>query len=460
MKTHNKDLGIYIFLLAGCLVYAFTGNAIIGNLMFVPGILIALNKNISKPAFCIYVLLFLGSDAMGLLPGLPIGSATLSWSDLGLVYAIFLFVLYPKCIPKRNSFLNWVVIILLILKIVAAIVGNIIYGQNILTGLMVYRALYIYLCFIPVSYLIKKGKIKKEQIINYILNFIKILSVSYAIQLLLLYLGIDITSFGYDFRWGYRLRASNVFQYVGILIIIYRLLKGDSKRNNLLWLLVFSVELVFINQSRIMILGSAVAIFIMILFSPVRRKYFLVIGAILIGGIVIAQPTVQRVILSSIVESESNTSGNFLYRQYEKAYFQDKLKGHEIFGVGTPNQNQGLAATYSGQKISSSYSNFYASGYYTTDLGIFCIEYHFGIVGLVLYWIMIAVLLIDCLKRYLLSKKFSLETFTALGIILMCVIVSYTLCFFISRPILFLIMFIFLESEHNGKERLLRNENG
>jgi hypothetical protein len=67
---------------------------------------------------------------------------------------------------------------------------------------------------------------------------------------------------------------------------------------------------------------------------------------------------------------------------------------NNLFGVGTPNQNYGQAAIYNGKQQSGfARDNFYMSGYYTSDLGIFAIRYYWGIVGLAIYEIIsIAVL--------------------------------------------------------------------
>ena len=126
--------------------------------------------------------------------------------------------------------------------------------------MMVLRPMYIYLAYYPIIMMYSMGRISKEDILSEIFKFIKTISIVYLCQLLLLYMGVDISSFSHTVRWGYRIYASNVPQMVGVFWCLVALMKtntDEERKNTIGWLILFIFEVIFINQSRMVILCTA-----------------------------------------------------------------------------------------------------------------------------------------------------------------------------------------------------------
>ena len=290
------------------------------------------------------------------------------------------------------------------------------------------------------------------------------ISIVYLCQLLLLYVGVDISSFSHTVRWGYRIYASNVPQMVGVFWCLVTLMKtntDEERKNTIGWLILFIFEVIFINQSRMVILCTALTAGIIILFSPsVKNKFWIIFVAVVVGLFALSTSTVQGIIIDSISESESTEGGNIIYRTYEKNYFENLLEGHELFGVGTPNQNYGQAAIYNGKQQSGfARDNFYMSGYYTSDLGIFAIRYYWGIVGLAIYEIISIAVLLYQIKEVVLCKRYEYELIVPMGINIFGFAASSTLCYYITRPGLYFVFLILQGIYIAERRREKQNEN-
>ena len=356
------------------------------------------------------------------------------------------------------------IFLFLVSRAVGAFTGYSIYNQGIIIGLMVLRPMYIYLAYYPLIMMYSMGRISKEDILSEIFKFIKTISIVYLCQLLLLYVGVDISSFSHTVRWGYRIYASNVPQMVGVFWCLVALMKtntDEEKKKTMGWLILFIFEVIFINQSRMVILCTALTAGIIILFSPsVKNKFWIIFAAVVVGLFALSTSTVQGIIIDSISESESTEGGNIIYRTYEKNYFEDLLKGHELLGVGTPNQNYGQAAIYNGKQQSGfARDNFYMSGYYTSDLGIFAIRYYWGIVGLAIYEIISIAVLLYQIKEVVLCKRYEYELIVPMGINIFGFAASSTLCYYITRPGLYFVFLILQGIYIAERRREKQNEN-
>ncbi len=459
----NGRTGIRILVVLACLTFYITKSTVVSTILSAIVVALMLLEIYRVPKYAITVLLFFSFEAMGLLPSVKLGRATLSWEDLSIVVALWLFVINRKGTVKKDK-IGFVVLLFLISRVVGAFTGYFIYNQGIFTGLLVLRPMYIYLAYYPIIVMYSEGRISKDDILSEILKFIKTISIAYLCQLLLLYVGIDISNFSHTVRWGYRIYASNVPQMAGVFWCLVILMKTNAKaerKNTVGWLIVFVFEVIFINQSRMVILCTVLTSGIIILLSPsVKNKFLIILAAFVVGVSALSTPTVQGIIIDSISESESTDGGNILYRTHEKNYFENLLKGHELLGVGTPNQNYGEAAIYNGKQQSGfAQGNFYMSGYYTSDLGLFAIRYYWGIVGLATYEILSIVALIYQIKEVFLRKKYEYEIIIPMGINIFGFLASSTLCYYITRPGLYFIFFI-LQGIYMAERRREKQNEG
>ncbi len=444
IRVKMTSVLIYTSLIMACIVNYISQNPLLSYIIFIPGILVALYHSANNPIFIIDVVLFLSFGATGLLPSLFVSGATLNWEDLVILYLFFVIMISIKykAYYKVDS-VGVLIIIFYIFRVIGAIRGNNIYDQNFLVGMLTLRDTYVYLMYFPISALMQKKVFDRSQVLAEIYKFTKILSIIYIIQLAFLYIGIDITNFSYDMRWGYRLRASNLLQCLGTFYIFYKLLVKKTEKGDIFWLIVFILEVIFINQSRVLLLGVFLTIGITIILNQgTRRKFAIIFMCLVVGSLALTNNKVRQIILESILESQSNDSGSMLYRKYEREYFDSKLYSHEWLGVGTPNMHDGKAAEYSGMLKSVVYRDYYMSGFYLSDLGVYEIEYHWGIIGVVLFWIFIVVSLLSCFNSLYIKKSYNIYDYLAFSIITLNIVVSPTLCYFITQPIIYLIIFI------------------
>jgi len=462
-KKLNGRACIRVLIILSCLTFYVTKSATLSTILSAIVVALMLLEIYKVPKYSVTVLLFFSFEAMGLLPSVKLGSSTLSWADLNIIVALWLFVVMGKVVIKKDK-VGFVVFLFLVSRVVGAVTGYSIYNQGIITGLMVLRPMYIYLAYYPIIMMYSMGRISKEDILSEIFKFIKTISIVYLCQLLLLYVGVDISSFSHTVRWGYRIYASNVPQMVGVFWCLVTLMKtntDEERKNTIGWLILFIFEVIFINQSRMVILCTALTAGIIILFSPsVKNKFWIIFVAVVVGLFALSTSTVQRIIIDSISESESTEGGNIIYRTYEKNYFENLLEGHELFGVGTPNQNYGQAAIYNGKQQSGfARDNFYMSGYYTSDLGIFAIRYYWGIVGLAIYEIISIAVLLYQIKEVVLCKRYEYELIVPMGINIFGFAASSTLCYYITRPGLYFVFLILQGIYIAERRREKQNEN-
>ena len=449
IKKLNGRACIRILIVLACLIFYVTKSVVVTTILSVIIVALMLLEIYRVPKYSVAVLLFFSFEAMGLLPSIKVGLSTLSWEDLSIVVVIWLFFIMRKVVVKKDK-VGLVVLLFLISRVVGAVIGYFIYNQSIITGLLVLRPMYIYLAYYPIIIMYNTGRISKNEILSEIFNFIKVISLVYLFELLLLYVGIDISSFSHTVRWGYRIYASNIPQMVGVFWCLVTLMKTNAKKeekSTVGWLILFIFEVIFINQSRMAILCTIFTSGIIILLSPsVKNKFWIILTAVIVGVFSLSTSTVQGIIIDSVTEAESTEGGNILYRTYEKNYFENLLEGHELLGVGTPNQNYGEAAVYNGKQQSGfaqgSRGSFYMSGYTTSDLGIFGIRYYWGIVGLAIYEVLSIIALMYQIKEIFIYKKYEYEILIPAGINIFGFLASLTLCYYITRPGLYFIFFI------------------
>lgn len=89
---------------------------------------------------------------------------------------------------------------------------------------------------------------------------------------------------------------------------------------------------------------------LLISLKPSKIIRFGILGIALIACLV-SVTQIREVVISSFVESQSSDTGNIAYRIAEQDYFENKLEGHELFGVGIPNNHDARAVEYSGKTI-------------------------------------------------------------------------------------------------------------
>lgn len=439
--TAKITLPVIIFSLTvlADLIYQFSNSLTLCLGVAAIAMLLALVNTAFDPLYSIYVVMFLGTDALGLLPLFPLFGGTFHWVDLGIVYFVFLcFICGIKYRRLRSNHNGSVFLWLILAELLGAFIANRIYYQSIVTGVFVMRQTFLYLTYFPIISLIGNSEKKKKIALKEIDYFIKLQSVSFIIFLVSINLGRNLSNYSYGWRFGPRLWASNVLQVLGFLLYLAKIIHTRKARHSdIIWLIIFGLEVIFINQSRYAILCTAIASVLMLCSS--RSKYRGVFTLILIllvaflftyGG-------------SRISSFYYQTGDTLSIRAVELDYFNGYLSGHQLFGVGVPNQNSGLAALYSGQKVQVWYHRYYLQGISISDLGIYGIYYYFGIVGLLIFASWCFYSLHFCIKRMRENRK-EYRELALFGSFCFFIFSQLTLSYFLRDPV-FLLTFSILQ---------------
>lgn len=444
-KNRFIILCMIVFLIVACLINYYTKNELLSYIFFIPVIFMALYQTIVNPIFTIDVTLFLCFDGMGLLPSLSISNVTFNLEDLIIPYFIFvsLVVILKYRAKYKLERIGIMIMIFMFFRIIGSVRGTMIYNQSFLTGMLTLRNTYTLLIFFPIAALINKQIFNKEDLLKEIYKFIKVITIVNLIQLLLLYLGMDITNYQYEIRWGYRLRTSNIPQIIGLFCVVYVMLNKQIRKQDLVYAILFALEIILINQSRIIIFGVGVTIMLSVIFNPNNKSKMLIIFlSIVFLSLLMSNASIRNIIMESMVEYESDTEGSMLYRKYERMYFDEKLEDYKILGIGTPNMHEGEAAYYSGMLQTIVYKGYYMQGLYLSDLGVYAIKYYWGIIGVSIYWtFMIVAILIFFYKNYV-KKQYNIYNYLILSILILNTIISNTICFFIYKSVFYVIIFL------------------
>ena len=200
------------------------------------------------------------------------------------------------------------------------------------------------------------------------------------------------------------------------------------------------LSIVVVAQGRSAILYMLIVAAIMLLMSLRKDKivkYSLLAIVVAVG--LMCVPQIRGVVLDSLAESQNSNGGNIAVRLIERKFFEEKLVGHELFGVGIPNNHDDNSVAYSGKYIdpvSHKYNN-----YYLEDLGAFSIRYQFGYISYILYFILLIFGIIDGAQR----RHNSNLSFVGLAFLMFMLLNCQLLAYITFRPFGFMIALIFLE---------------
>ena len=431
---------VFFFALLGALSSYLLSNENIGfALAFIGviyGLIRACNNNIAF--FMMNVLAF---DFFGLVPNLTVGAGTLHWYDINVLFALIFFI---KCLKtKKGTRFGSIFLIYYIFLIIACFQSLNIYGQSIFSTIGTARTTLIYIGFWPIIYLIQREKIKVQDLLE-IFDYVCVVAIiCYCIQFVGVNLGFDITYLPTKVRWGTRVYINFSFIIVYYFYNLYYLLyekANVNKRSHGLRLILSIVVIAIVAQSRASILYMAVVSIIAVIISLRPRKilkYTTLAIAVLVTLMLI--PTTRDIIISSAIEASSNDEGTIAYRVIETRYYNNLLEGHELFGVGIPNNHASNSIVYSGKTIDWSSKKY--GEYYLSDLGAYKIRYQFGIVAFVLYFAYLTYLCFAALK----SRSHNPMAFVGLFSCLYLIINSSLLEILTREPFVFMLIVVFAE---------------
>ena len=430
IKIKTKTM-VYFLTALVVLTSGFIGGSI-SQIVLWMAIMLNLLLIYITPELAVFTLIVWAFNYYGTVPYISVAGSNLAVSDLcGLIFIVLMLKCFSRGYAISVDKIGKIILFFFCIILGGTITSLFIYGQSPITGLYVIRALYAYLIYLPLQILCKNGALSQLSVYDQIKNAIRIMAIVLLIEyLLIVFVDFNITNYVIRIRWGVRLFVAPLLQIIGCMIIIWELCNSRTRISNWLWLALYVFEIVFISQSRIAILGTVVAILIEIIMTRKMQRKLIVFGVIVsVIVAIVSIPEVRDVINNSLIEMDSDDSGNYYVRSLEKAYFENLLDGHELLGVGMPASSGGESARYAGRM----YDKF------VSDLGYFGMIYYYGYFGLIFYALAIAYGLYYCFIR-----RHNAVYTIFLAWLIFNVVVSKTLCYALSRPAIFTIMLIFL----------------
>nr|MCR5231206.1 hypothetical protein [Acholeplasmatales bacterium] len=130
---------IIVLTIFASFVFYVTNNFYVFLGIAIPTIIFALYVTYYDEKYSIFVCLFLATNALGLWPSISMLGGVFSWSDLGIIWSIYMFFLM---IINRRKYHFEPIGLLMLLYFVFIIIGSInafrIYNQEVLVGLLVF----------------------------------------------------------------------------------------------------------------------------------------------------------------------------------------------------------------------------------------------------------------------------------------------------------------------------------
>ena len=428
---------VYFIAGLGALLTHVVSNDNIGFAIAFAGVLYGLGCSLRNNKTAIFMMITLAFDFFGVVPYLMIGEGTLHWYDINILYSFLLFI---KCLKmKKRSWFGSVFILYYLFMFIACFQSRNIYGQRIASTIGTARTTLIYIGFWPIISLVRNNIITKEDIIDIFERVCKIAIICYITQFILVNLGLEITYLPTKIRWGTRIYINFSFVIIFYLYNLYHLLYEKKKRSGL-WLILCLMTVIGIAQSRSSLVYIAIISGIAIFMSLKPSKIFKygLLAMVIVAGL-LANPTSREVILSSLVESSSESEGSMAYRVTEERYYNTMLKGHELWGIGIPNNHASNSIAYSGKTINWEVKKF--GEYYLSDLGAYKIRYQFGIIAYILYFVYLGYVCLFTMKFRSKNEMAFVGFFAS-----MYLIINSSLLEILTRePFVFMLIIIFAE---------------
>lgn len=376
----DKRLALFTLpFVVGTLVHYSKVNTWVTYVFFLLGLFYGVYLTVVNSIYAIWIILILGQDWFGLVPLITIGSGTLHWNEVSAVFAVLFFLTHFKSCRFYRFGVAYIILFGFIGN--AIIQSKLIYGQDIITTVLTCRSYFISIAFWPMMYFVEQSHENKRRFLDIVMKVAEITMVLSIITWIVENCGIHITYFQVNIRWGMRIYIAYYpilfYFFYHAYLLIYKNKKG-SLRN---YLFSFFV-IVFVYQTRIIIISMLATTAIMLLLANRVRKLFQysVATILTIVFLLTASPQLRTIVINTVLDY-INDGGTMRTRVKEREYFDELLKGHVLWGVGIPNAHNTNSIEYRGVDN---------HGYYVGDLGTYQLKYRFGILAPVLYYILLA----------------------------------------------------------------------
>lgn len=286
---------------------------------------------------------------------------------------------------KQKFYFNICIILFSIIPFISSITANVLNNQDLVMGISASKRYFIYLIYVYLITVIKdKYDIYKiEKIMMYLGT---ILSVFFLIQSLISLdifkiVAMDSRTGGMRFFQGY---SFIMFCYLISLCKVFD--KNTTKKETsicLLFCFTQVISIIVVSQTRNFIISILVATFFVVLFQKKYKKILLVCIFVFFTGIFILSGIELNIgfieLIKSTIYDMKNGVGTIGFRLEEIQYYMHYFITYPIFGMGDYNNK-----FYYYNDITGLYLRFY-----TVDVGIIGYMFNFGIIGVLIFAILI-----------------------------------------------------------------------
>ena len=439
-KKYNRDFTIILTfgIIAALIGYLFPLSNI-GFFIALGSVVYVLIRGDRNYTLVYTMMIILAYDFFGVVPWLSIGSGTLHWYDINVVFSALLIIKTLKA--RKHAKYSYIIYIYFAFIGLACFRSWMLYRQSVLTTLLSARTSFVMIGYGSIVYLIKKDRINRTVALEIFEKVSIFALICYWIQFIFVNIGIDITYLPTKARWGIRVYINFLFVIFYYFYNLYYLIyKRENVRKHIMRCLFCVLTIAVVSQSRSTLFYIAIVSMIMVLLSLKIKKiltYSILIAVF--GSTLMLIPFTRTVIISSALETTYNDTGSIAYRKLETQYYMNQLQGNELLGLGIPNKHDVSALEYSGRK--SDVVDVRHRTFNLTDLGAFKIRYQFGIIGYILYFVMLGVLLIGNFK----SKSRGAPPFAAMSMVVYLIFDSSMIEILTRVPFLMMLVLMYFE---------------
>lgn len=390
------------------------------------------------------IILFITITTAGIfnILSLPVISDIQMQYNITFILAVGLF--FNSIINKRITAITKIYttyfyafsVYLLLFLIVHCFYGSIHYNEGLRSLFGTAKYFIIMVLFVPFIYIIHINNGYEQLLRNIAAVTLVIMAFKTLKAFAFDFAGISIfNSIASDFRYG-RLRTGfPVFGPISFIYFVNKLLSTKNRKKiyyvYLAIVAYFLFFLVYINMTRMNIIGYILALTIMILVKKrPKNKHIVIIFAVAIAAVFLISTDLFNDFVSSFSESDAELGESALTRRLANEYFQQFPKDNSILGLGFLNPDTPLRVMiFTGPE----------GRYYLDDLGIRNMYYHYGISGIILAVLVLARMLY--LAVYIIFFSNSKNKLIITGITVFIAFTQPSLCIFDGQRILSLVIY-------------------
>lgn len=288
---------------------------------------------------------------------------------------IYVFLHFKTRVFNKYHFAKSLFMIIPLI-IIAAIMSNIFFGQNIRHSIWGQRFFFMMICsYYIFRTFIVENVISTDYLWNFLYKLSFIITAAVIIQHSVIGTSFQLLKVAYNSRFGVRITDNITYATILLVGALSQYFTTKCRKDKImaaLGLIMAYYHVVFVSQTRIVMVAYGILTIFMALFSRnnVSKKIiylFIFIGLVLI----LMQTELGQYLMSSVSDTSSDPSAKI--REVGREYYVQEIGKYPIFGRGYPLTYDALAASGLNSSIA------------LNDNGLYGFTYMYGFLGLVWY---------------------------------------------------------------------------